>query len=97
MRDVAVIAYAQTPSVRTERVRNEVEMLMPIIDEVDLHTVEAELYEIVASRVGRQMLGPALAGPFQRGDGKGAAEILGQLQPGDAQIGGDDLVGADVG
>lgn len=34
MRDVAVIAYAQTPSVRTERERNEVEMLMPIIDEV---------------------------------------------------------------
>ena len=34
MRDVAVIAYAQTPYVRTERVRNEVEMLIPIIDEV---------------------------------------------------------------
>ena len=34
MRDVAVLSYAQTPYVRTERVRNEVEMLMPIIDEV---------------------------------------------------------------
>ena len=34
MRDVAVIAYAQAPNVRTEKVRNEVEMLMPIIDEV---------------------------------------------------------------
>ena len=34
MRDVAVIAYAQAPNVRTERARNEVEVLMPIIDEV---------------------------------------------------------------
>ncbi len=34
MRDVAVVSYAQTPYVRTERVRNEVEMLMPVIDEV---------------------------------------------------------------
>lgn len=34
MRDVAILSYAQTPYVRTERVRNEVELLMPIIDEV---------------------------------------------------------------
>jgi acetyl-CoA acetyltransferase len=34
MRDVAVVSYAQTKYVRTERVRNEVEMLMPVIDEV---------------------------------------------------------------
>ncbi len=34
MRDVAVVSYAQTPFVRSERARNEVEMLMPVIDEV---------------------------------------------------------------
>jgi len=34
MRDVAIVSYAQTKYVRTERVRNEVEMLMPVIDEV---------------------------------------------------------------
>jgi acetyl-CoA acetyltransferase len=34
MRDVAILSYAQTPYVRTERVRNEVEMLMPIIGDV---------------------------------------------------------------
>jgi len=34
MRDVAIVSYAQTPYVRSERARNEVEMLMPIIDEV---------------------------------------------------------------
>ena len=34
MRDIAVVSYAQTPFVRTERVKNEVEMLMPVIDEV---------------------------------------------------------------
>jgi len=34
MRDVAVISYAQTPYVRSERRRNEVEMLMPVIAEV---------------------------------------------------------------
>lgn len=33
MRDVAIVSYAQTPFVRTERVRNEVEMLMPVIAE----------------------------------------------------------------
>ena len=34
MRDVAIVSYAQTPYVRSERDRNEVEMLMPVIDEV---------------------------------------------------------------
>ncbi len=34
MRDIAVLSYAQTPYVRSERRRNEVEMLMPVIDEV---------------------------------------------------------------
>ncbi len=34
MRDVAILSYAQTPYVRSERDRNEVEMLMPVIDEV---------------------------------------------------------------
>lgn len=34
MRDVAIVSYAQTPYVRTERRRNEVEMLMPVIDTV---------------------------------------------------------------
>lgn len=34
MRDVAIVSYAQTPYVRSEWVRNEVEMLMPVIDEV---------------------------------------------------------------
>lgn len=34
MRDVAVIAVAQMPNVRAETVRNEVEMLMPVIQEV---------------------------------------------------------------
>ena len=42
MRDVAVIAYAQAPNVRTERARNEVEVLMPIIDEV-IQTVPASM------------------------------------------------------
>ncbi len=34
MRDIAVVSYAQTPFVRTERVKNEVEMLLPVIAEV---------------------------------------------------------------
>jgi acetyl-CoA acetyltransferase len=34
MRDVAILSYAQTPYVRTQRELNEVEMLMPIIDQV---------------------------------------------------------------
>jgi acetyl-CoA acetyltransferase len=34
MRDVAILSYAQTPYVRSERARNEVEMLMPVIDDV---------------------------------------------------------------
>ena len=34
MRDVAVIAVAQMPNVRRETVRNEVEMLMPVIEDV---------------------------------------------------------------
>jgi len=33
MRDVAVISYAQSKNVRSERERNEVEMLMPVIQE----------------------------------------------------------------
>jgi acetyl-CoA acetyltransferase len=34
MRDTAIVSYAQTPYVRSEKLRNEVEMLMPIIDRV---------------------------------------------------------------
>jgi len=34
VRDVAVIAFAQMPSVRAETVLNEVEMLMPVIEDV---------------------------------------------------------------
>ena len=34
MRDIAVIAFAQMPNVREETVRNEVEMLMPVIQDV---------------------------------------------------------------
>jgi acetyl-CoA acetyltransferase len=34
MRDVAIVSYAQTPYVRREHAHNEVEMLMPVIDEV---------------------------------------------------------------
>jgi acetyl-CoA acetyltransferase len=34
MRDVAVVAVAQSPSVRREEARNEVEILMPVIDEI---------------------------------------------------------------
>jgi len=34
MRDIAIVSFAQTPYVRTERRLNEVEMLMPVIDEV---------------------------------------------------------------
>jgi acetyl-CoA acetyltransferase len=34
VRDVAVIAFAQMPNVRREVVRNEVEMLMPVIEDV---------------------------------------------------------------
>ena len=34
MRDVAVIAFAQMPNVRRETVLNEVEMLMPVIEDV---------------------------------------------------------------
>lgn len=34
MRDIAVIAVAQMPNVRAETVRNDVEMLMPVIEEV---------------------------------------------------------------
>ncbi len=34
MTDVAVVAFAQMPNVRAETVRNEVEMLMPVIQEV---------------------------------------------------------------
>jgi acetyl-CoA acetyltransferase len=33
MRDIAIVSYAQTPYVRSERLRNEVEMLMPVIDQ----------------------------------------------------------------
>ena len=33
MRDVAVVAFAQSPSVRREQRRNEVEMLMPVVGE----------------------------------------------------------------
>ncbi len=33
MRNVAIVSYAQTPYVRSERRRNEVEMLMPIVTE----------------------------------------------------------------
>ena len=32
MRDIAIVSYAQTPYVRSEKLRNEVEMLMPVID-----------------------------------------------------------------
>ena len=34
VRDVAIIAFAQTPLVRREERRNEVEMLMPVIGDV---------------------------------------------------------------
>ncbi len=34
MRDIAVIAFAQMQNVREEMIRNEVEMLMPVIEEV---------------------------------------------------------------
>ncbi len=34
MRDVAIVSFAQTPYVRRERERNEVEMLMPVIGQV---------------------------------------------------------------
>jgi acetyl-CoA acetyltransferase len=34
MRDVAIVAFSQTPLVRREESRNEVEMLMPIVGEV---------------------------------------------------------------
>jgi acetyl-CoA acetyltransferase len=34
MRDVAVVAVAQSPSVRREEARNEVEILMPVINEI---------------------------------------------------------------
>jgi acetyl-CoA acetyltransferase len=34
MRDTAIVSFAQTRYVRSERRRNEVEMLMPVIDEV---------------------------------------------------------------
>ena len=34
VRDVAVIAFAQMPNVRRETIRNEVEMLMPVIEDV---------------------------------------------------------------
>ena len=34
VRDIAVIAFAQMPNVRRETVRNEVEMLMPVIEDV---------------------------------------------------------------
>ncbi len=34
VRDIAVIAFAQMPNVREETVRNEVEMLMPVIEDV---------------------------------------------------------------
>ena len=33
MRDVAIVSYAQSPSVRTQQDENEVEMLMPLIKE----------------------------------------------------------------
>ncbi|MFN2543388.1 MAG: thiolase domain-containing protein [Actinomycetota bacterium] len=33
MRDVAVVSFAQSPSVRRDDVRNEVEILMPVVDE----------------------------------------------------------------
>ena len=33
MRDVAVVSFAQTKSVRSEKQRNEVEMLMPVVHE----------------------------------------------------------------
>lgn len=34
MRDVAVVSFAQAPSVRSDTVRNEVEILMPVVSEV---------------------------------------------------------------
>ena len=34
VRDIAVVAFAQMPNVRAETVRNEVEMLMPVIQDV---------------------------------------------------------------
>ena len=33
MRNVAIVSYAQTPFVRSERRRNEVEMLMPVVSQ----------------------------------------------------------------
>ncbi len=33
MRDVAVVSFAQAPSVRSDRIRNEVEILMPVVSE----------------------------------------------------------------
>ena len=33
MRDVAVVSFAQSPSVRADRLRNEVEILMPVVHE----------------------------------------------------------------
>ena len=33
MRDVAIVSFAQAPSVRRERRRNEVEILMPVVRE----------------------------------------------------------------
>ena len=38
MRDVAVVAFAQAPTVRREERRNDVEMLMPVVRDA-LHAV----------------------------------------------------------
>ena len=45
MREVAIVAYAQSPQVRQERVLNEVELLMPMIDQA-LSEAQMEMGDI---------------------------------------------------
>ncbi len=51
MREVAIVSFAQTPSVRCEAERNEVEMLMPVVTEA-----------VEASGIGRKEIGFTVSG-----------------------------------
>jgi acetyl-CoA acetyltransferase len=51
MRDVAVVSFAQSPSVRAEEARNEVEILMPVVHDA-----------VARSGIGRKEIGFTMSG-----------------------------------
>jgi acetyl-CoA acetyltransferase len=62
MRDVAVVAFAQSPSVRHEADRNEVEILMPVVQRVrELSGLGTEEFDFVCSGSTDYLAGQSFA------------------------------------